>query len=329
METKNLMKLALLSLPMMIAAPANAHKEQGIIDTNTQQELVANITLNLDCQAHPEALQRAVSFNYLAQTVKFVVSGECAGPIEIKNSRFEIINDAGRTGSIRVKQDQEHVQQSAVLVQSGSVVLSNINIDVPNDMPAVELKANSVGQLKHVTTNAKSASEDSFQQFLVTDNSTAYFESFSGNSVGVYGSSYAEFTKATDQIELKVFDTSSAKSNDKNHFSSVQVAGNGYFLADNQSNINLLMVWSKGAAEINNKSRVGEIMMGGQTHFAAYKESTIAGPYGIWGNVVFELEHSTAYNWKAVDKPYSIIIGNNANVNGKFYPGWSWTGQAK
>ncbi|KZN45574.1 hypothetical protein [Pseudoalteromonas luteoviolacea] len=328
MKTNQLIKLALLPLGLMTSQHVYSH-ELGGNNSIGDTEIIKRLDLNIDCNEDPTALSQAVEKAYLAKSVQFTVSGVCNGPISIVQSHFEIQNDEGRTGSIRVRHNQEYTQKSAVLVEASDFVLKNINIDVPNHMSAVELKANSLVKFDHVTTNAKSAEDAAFLQFSVTDNSTAYFKNMSGNSIGVYGSSYVEFNKHTDQMRLEIYDTSAGQSTDSNHFKSVQVAGNGYFLADNKSNISQLMIWSKGAAEINNRSRAGEIMMGGQSHFAAYKESTVAGPYSLWGNVVFELEHSKAYNWKAVDKPLSIIIGNNANVNGKLYPGWSWTGQAK
>ncbi|KZN60145.1 hypothetical protein N473_24515 [Pseudoalteromonas luteoviolacea CPMOR-1] len=328
MKSNRLIKLAFLSFTALSTQQTVAHQAPTVFD-NDEYEIEKHLNLDIDCGEDANALQNALDKAYSAQVVQLTVSGECTAPLHIQHGRFEIINDVGSTGSIRVRHNQEYLQKSAILLSSSNVVFKNINIDVPSDMPAVELKANSVAKFNHISTNAKSPNDSSFLQFLIKDNSSAYFEKMSGNSVGVYGSSFVEFSKQSDQIKLEVYDTSAAQSAQNNHFRSVQVAGNGYFLGDNQSNVNLLMIWSKGAAEINNKSRVGEIMMGGQSHFAAYKESIVAGPYSLWGNVVFELEHSTAYNWKAVEKPYSIIIGNNAHVNGKLYPGWSWTGQAK
>ncbi|MBD1583122.1 hypothetical protein [Pseudoalteromonas sp. S16_S37] len=110
------------------------------------------------------------------------------------------------------------------------------------------------------------------------------------------GSSVAEFAQDNKQIVLNVLDTSNAHSNKLNHFSSVQTSGNAYFLSDNQTHIDVLMIWSKSAVDINNESSVGQLMMGGQTLFAAFSNSRISGPYGIYGNVVFELENSSAEN---------------------------------
>lgn len=56
------------------------------------------------------------------------------------------------------------------------------------------------------------------------------------------------------------------------------------------------MVWGKALAEVNRESTVAQLQMGGQTLFAAYRNSSITGPYFLYGNVVFELEHSTASN---------------------------------
>jgi hypothetical protein len=67
--------------------------------------------------------------------------------------------------------------------------------------------------------------------------------------------------------------------------------------------------------------------MGGQTMFAAYNNSSVSGPYSIYGNVIFELEHSSATNWTTLDKPQTVFIGHNAIVNKTHYPGWSWNGQ--
>ncbi|WP_157669633.1 hypothetical protein [Chitinibacter sp. GC72] len=69
--------------------------------------------------------------------------------------------------------------------------------------------------------------------------------------------------------------------------------------------------------------------MGGQTLFAAYAKSTVTGPYGIYGNVVFELNEPSAKCWPKLDKPHSLFVGNNATVNGMLYPSWSWIGQAE
>ncbi|TMO67186.1 hypothetical protein CWC19_14620 [Pseudoalteromonas aurantia] len=74
------------------------------------------------------------------------------------------------------------------------------------------------------------------------------------------------------------------------------MSGNGYFLGDNKTHVESLMVWGKALAEVNRESTVAQLQMGGQTLFAAYRNSSITGPYFLYGNVVFELEHSTASN---------------------------------
>ncbi|KZN64425.1 hypothetical protein [Pseudoalteromonas luteoviolacea] len=304
-----------------------AHEATKIADDqHTSHWPQKQITKEIRCTDNPQALRNALNKTYNSQSVRFVISGECRGPIKIQRSGIEIVNDSGLSGSLRVRARDKGVG-SAILIESSSVKLDNFNIDVPNDVVAVEAKANATLTLNHITTNAKAAEQTPFYQFVVKDNSTAYLSELSSNTVGIYNSSYANFIEDCDQIKVDVYDTSAGYSKSENHFRSVQVAGNGYFLADDESHINLLMVWSKGAAEINNESSVDELQMGGQSLFAAYKNSTISGPYSLWGNVVFELEHSKAYNWKALSKPNSIIAGHNATVNGVFYPDWQWTGQ--
>ncbi|KZN54800.1 hypothetical protein N474_17360 [Pseudoalteromonas luteoviolacea CPMOR-2] len=309
------------------ASIAQVSVEQGE-NSSLQQQTKAQIDISVQCTDRPNALRRALNKIYNAKNVTFTISGECYGPIQINQDGISIVNDAGMSGSLRVRPNNADAE-SAILIKSSSAKLDNFNIDVPNDVVAVTAKANATVEINHITTNAKAHSKTPFYQFIVTDNSTAYLSNQSGNSVGVYNSSYTSFVEDCDQNTVEVYDTSAGYSKSENHFNSVQVAGNGYFLADDESHISTLKIWSKGAAEINNESTVGELQMGGQSLFAAYKNSAISGPYFLWGNVVFELEHSKAYNWKAVTKPNSIIAGNNATVNGEFYPNWSWTGQDK
>ncbi|MCF2855867.1 hypothetical protein L1286_00160 [Pseudoalteromonas sp. SMS1] len=328
MKTPKTLKLGVVAT-CLYCSGVTAHIPQVQTDIHTtHQDLNKTIKMAVYCTDNPNALRHALNRRYAAENVKLVISGECQGPLEITRDGISIVNDRGRSGSLRILPDSDDVT-SAILVKTSSATLENFNIDVPAGVVAVTAQANATVELKHITTNAKALDETPFYQFVITDNSTAYLSQQSGSSVGVYNSSYTSFVEDCDQITLEVYDTSSGYSKSENHFKSVQVSGNGYFLGDDESRINTLKIWSKGAAEINDESRVGELQMGGQSLFAAYKQSVISGPYYLWGNVVFELEHSSAYNWVAVTKPNSIIQGHNATVNGELYPDWSWVGQAK
>ncbi|SFD07958.1 hypothetical protein [Pseudoalteromonas denitrificans] len=303
---------------------ADSLAEEPIKPTHKKYKKVKHLKIN--CSRKSTALKNTLKRKaWSAEKVKLVISGECQGPLLIDRHGIEITNDADRSGSIKVTDN--NIANSAIVIKSASVNLSNFNIDVPVGMIAVTVKANSTANFDHITTNAKSDSETAFSQFVITDNSSSYFANLSGNQLMIAGGSFSDFTVGNDQLTINITDTSTARSSAENQFDSVQVSGNGYFLADNRTHIDLLMIWSKAAVEINQESAVGHLMMGGQTLFAAYKNSTIIGPYNIWGNVVFELEHSSADNWKAIDKPHSIISGNNATVNGIHYPQWSWSGQ--
>ncbi|WP_046220981.1 hypothetical protein [Photobacterium halotolerans] len=282
--------------------------------------------LSLNCHRQPDALKKALEKKtWLADKITITITGRCNGPLLIDQHGIEIIGDDTRRGAIVL--DQQSPAEAAIVIQSAAVILRDLDIAVPVDVPAVLAKANSSVTLDKVTTDAVSSTDTPLEQLIVSESSSLTLINMTGNAIRVAGNSFADFKDSNQLHTLNVSDTSSAQSSAANQFNSVQVSGNGYFLADNGTQINVLMIWSKAAVDINRKSTVAHLMMGGQTLFGAYRNSLITGPYDLWGNVVFELEHSTAENWKAVDKPHSIISGNNATVNGVLYPGWTWTGQ--
>ncbi|MEI8593517.1 hypothetical protein [Photobacterium sp. Hal280] len=282
--------------------------------------------LSLNCHRQPDTLKKVLEKKtWLADKITITISGHCRGPLLIDQSGIEITSDGARSGAIVL--NQQPASGAAIVIQSAAVTLRDIDISVPVDIPAVLAKANSSVTLDKVTTDATSSTDTPLEQFVVSESSSLTLTNMTGNAIRVAGNSFADFKQSNQLHTLNVSDTSSAQSSAANQFNSVQVSGNGYFLADNGTQINVLMIWSKAAVDINRESSVAHLMMGGQTLFGAYRNSSITGPYDLWGNVVFELEHSTAENWKAVDKPHSIISGNNATVNGVLYPGWSWTGQ--
>ncbi|WP_120512600.1 hypothetical protein [Photobacterium salinisoli] len=282
--------------------------------------------LSLNCHRNPDALKKILEKKTgLTDKMTITLSGHCLGPLLIDQNGIEITNDDSHSGAIVL--NLQPPAGAAIVIQSAAVTLRDINISVPIDVPAVLAKANSSVTLDKVTTDAASSTETPLEQFIVSESSSLALTNMAGNAIRVAGNSFADFKQSNQLHTLNVSDTSSAQSSAANQFNSVQVSGNGYFLADNGTQINVLMIWSKAAVDINRQSSVAHLMMGGQTLFGAYRNSSITGPYDLWGNVVFELEHSTADNWKAVDKPHSIISGNNATVNGVLYPGWSWTGQ--
>ncbi|WP_311567326.1 hypothetical protein [Photobacterium arenosum] len=282
--------------------------------------------LSINCHRRPHALKSALENRiWLAGPIKITITGHCQGPLLIDQSGIEITSDGAHGGAIVL--DQQVQPSAAIIIQSAAVTLRDVHISVPVDVPAVLAKANSSVTLDNVTTDATSTTDTPLEQFTVSESSSLTVTNMTGNAIRVAGNSFADFKDSNQLHTLNVSDTSSAQSSAANQFNSVQVSGNGYFLGDNGTQINMLMIWSKAAVDINRQSSVAHLMMGGQTLFGAYRNSSITGPYDLWGNVVFELEHSTADNWKAVDKPHSIISGNNATVNGVLYPGWSWTGQ--
>ncbi|WP_051304462.1 hypothetical protein [Chitinilyticum litopenaei] len=283
--------------------------------------------LSLNCSNNPKALKHALERKARdADKVRFVISGECHGPLTIERSGVEIIGDNRQPATLRVLQAAG--ESAAILVQSASVKLGNFTIAVPAGMGAVKAQANATVSIDRITTNAQSDWSAPRAQYVVTDSSSLFLANQTGADVLVIGASSADFAAGNSGVVLDVRDTSAAKSSGSgNHFQRVQLSASGYLLADNKARIDALAIWGKSAAEITRESAVGQLDMGGQTLFAAYGNSSVSGPYGIYGNVVLELSDSTATCWKALDKPHSIFVGNNARVNGTVYPGWTWAGQ--
>lgn len=282
--------------------------------------------VKINCAYEPLMLKRALERkSWVDEKVKFVISGVCQGPVLIDRHGVEIVSDTGSPGSLRVAEANNDV--SAILVQSGSARLVNFYVDVPAGMAAVKADANASVTIDGLTTNAKADAGVPLNQFMVSGSSSLFLTNLNTQDVLVTGASSAEFGSNNRNITLDVRDTSTARTSAQSHFTAVQVSANGYFLADYKSQVDALGIWGKASAEINRESTVGRLDMGGQTLFAAYRQSVATGPYGIYGNVVFELEHSTATNWQVVNNPHAMFIGNNSVVNGVLYPGWSWSGQ--
>ncbi|KAF7774420.1 hypothetical protein PCIT_a0866 [Pseudoalteromonas citrea] len=287
--------------------------------------------LSVNCHDDPQALQKAIyNSRWSVQRSQFAIAGECYGPIIIDKRDIEVSNDAPYSGSITLNPSHISSELSTtevVKISNSTVALTNIAIKM-NDIPrAVTVTKNSVVTLNNISGSVKPTAEKVTYPFVVTDNSTTYVSNSTGAGFEVSGSSVMQFDSENNGHFLNVLDTSVARSVSQNQFESVQVSGNTYFLGDNKTHIESLMVWSKASAEVNRESSVAQLQMGGQTLFAAYRNSSISGPYSLYGNVVFELEHSSASNWVSVDKPQSILLGNNAIVNGTLYPSWSWAGQ--
>ncbi|MCP5078708.1 MAG: hypothetical protein GY951_11720 [Psychromonas sp.] len=284
------------------------------------------LKVKVDCEDTQQALKNALEKQaYAAENVRFIISGECQGPLLVGRSGIEIVNNRDSSGSIVVSDSNA---TEGILVRNGSLKIKDLTINVPADIQAVSATANSVLELNNVQTNAHSSEgAAAFSHYQARANSSLYATSMEKVTFAINGSSYAEFLAGNSGLMLNIADTSTALSDAANSFNAVQVAGNGYFMADKQTQVELLMIWSKGAATAVDNSVIGEVQMGGQTMFAAYAGSTVNGPYGIWGNVIFEIDHSTANNWTSVDKPHSIISGNNATINGTTYEGWGWSGQ--
>ncbi|MFC0118690.1 hypothetical protein ACFFK7_12280 [Pseudoalteromonas xiamenensis] len=302
---------------------SNTGIAQPQIDGVEAQSSAKLYRLKLNCQQNPLALQQYAARGVWFKTQsELEIRGECQGPVTFESDNISIVGDSSVASSIKSTQ----TDKSAVTAIHSVVNLKNLTIAAPSNVQAFVAKGNSTVTLENITTNSEN-SDGGFYPFSITDNSTAYVSKQSQAKFRVSGSSAIEFQAENTGITLNVLDTSFARSTSGSQFSSVEVSGNGYFLADNQSSVALLMIWSKGAVDVDNQSTVGHLMMGGQTLFAAYRESSILGPYEIYGNVVFELEHSTATGWTAVDKPHSIFTGNDAVVNGVLYPSWSWYGQ--
>lgn len=292
------------------------------------KRFVKSRSIAINCKRKPLALKKAIEKKaFAAETVRFIIFGECLGPIRVDRTNIEIVNNKKATGSILVKEFED--EESAISVEAGTAKLKGFDIKVPAGLKAVLATSNAFVTLDNITTNAQhpDSPDAIFRQYQARGNSTFHVKNISNVIFSIHGSSYAEFQEGNTGISMEIADTSTALSNDANTFNAVEVSGNGYFRADKKSRVGKLMIWSKAAAVAVDNTIIDEIMMGGQTLFAAYQGSTVNGPYGIWGNVVFELEHSTANNWVKVNKPHAILSGNNATVNGKTYPGWSWSGQ--
>ncbi|UXY16264.1 hypothetical protein N8I74_04385 [Chitiniphilus purpureus] len=319
--------LALAMAAGLLMQPAQAEEARLAAAADNRATQV-----RINCANEPMALKKAVEKKVWAdEKVKFVISGECQGPLRIDRHGVEIISDPTRPGTVRVSQPTG--DQSAILVQSGSARLANFHINVPLGMAAVTAQANSSVEIDRITTNAKADWNVPLAQFNVTDSSSLFLANLNsapdGNDVLVIGASSAEFKAGNELITLDVRDTSMAKSSAPNRFKAVQTSANGYFLADHKTRVDALAIWGKSSVEITRESSVGKLDMGGQTQFAAYGNSSVSGPYGIYGNVIIELNHSSATEWYTVNNPHAMFIGNNATVNEVFYPSWSWAGQGK
>ncbi|MCG7534230.1 hypothetical protein [Pseudoalteromonas sp. OOF1S-7] len=313
-------------LPVCITACTVAAHPLSANNIIMQQQGNSYHTITVQCEHDPLALGRMLDYLHaLSIDVTVEFSGQCMGPILITRDGITLTGQDRQTASVKLSIADEH--HSAVHVQSAVSTLSNFTIDTPDTALALHVEANATVTIDGLTTSHVFDPKAPYYPFTVHNNSTVYVKNHKGLQLKVSGSSAADLMEGNRQVALNVTDTSTARSTSSNQFDEVEVSGNGYFLGDNQSSIKLLKIWSKGAAEINNQSSVKEIMMGGQTLFAAYRQSSITGPYRLWGNVVFELEHSIATGWQSVDKPHSIISGHNATVNGIFYPDWDWRGQ--
>ncbi|MCF7512403.1 hypothetical protein L3V43_01765 [Pseudoalteromonas sp. L23] len=288
------------------------------------QSISGSYTFAINCHTNPSLLKRAVEqVSWPADEITFAIQGQCQGPIKITRPGITI---SGSDNTQDVISAALNGVQPTVLVESGSVKLNNLGLVSTAQQSSVTVTAQGMARLDNVATQVQGTEPE--YHYIVTDNSNLYLSNLNQAKVKIAGGAFAEFVAGNQAMTAYVFDTANARSTQGNQFDAVQVAGNGYFLADGQSHINLLMIWSKGAAEIDQQSSVGELMMGGQTLFAAYRNSTLSGPYSFFGNVVFELEHSSATNWVTKERPHSLFSGNNAVVNGELFPSWSWQGQA-
>lgn len=316
--SKTILATALLSLSTGILA--------NEMSMNATDKATPSIKLN--CSNNPKALKNALERKFRdSDKQRFVISGECHGPLLIENSGVEIIGNPRQPATLLVQQASN--QDAAILIRSANVKLSNFNIAVPTGLNAVTAKANATVSVDEITTNAQSDWSIPRAQFVATDSSSLFLANQKGTAVLIIGASSVDFEAGNSAIELDVRDTSAAKSSGMgNHFKRVQLSANAYLLADNQTRIDALGIWGKAAAEITRESNVAELAMGGQTLFAAYANSSVSGPYGIYGNVVFELNESSAKCWPKLDKPHSLFVGKNAKVNNTLYPDWSWAGQA-
>lgn len=317
--TRTLLPL-FLSACTITAHPINAENIPELSLNGTDH------TVTVNCEHDQLALRRMLNYLHALSfdmTVEF--SGQCMGPILIERDGITLAGLDQQAASVKLSDSDE--QQSAIRVKSAVSTLKNFAIDTPKNVLSLHVDANATVAIDGLTTAHVFDPKAPFYPFLADENSTIHVKNHRGLQLKVSGSSAANLMEGNRQVALNVTDTSMARSTSSNQFDDVEVSGNGYFLGDNQSSIKLLKIWSKGVAEVNNQSSVNEIMMGGQTLFAAYRQSNITGPYRLWGNVVFELEHSSATGWQPVDKPNSIISGHNATVNGVFYPDWDWHGQ--
>ncbi|XZG71652.1 hypothetical protein ACTSKR_07280 [Chitinibacteraceae bacterium HSL-7] len=282
--------------------------------------------VRVNCDTKPEALKRLVEKkNWEADQLRLVISGVCQGPIAITRSGIEIISDSSRAGSIVVAEGS--TARAGVEVVSANSKLAALKIQVPDGLAAVVARGNATVTIDGVTTTAKTDWSVPRGQFVVTDSSQAYLSNLSDVTTLVIGASNADFGAGNSGIGLTVRDTSSVRSSAGSQFAAVELSANAYLLADHQTHVEDLGVWGKASAEITRGSSVARLGMGGQTQFAAYEGSKVTGPYGIYGNVVFEVNKSSLKDWNHVANPHILYVGFNANVNGQLYPDWSWAGQ--
>ncbi|MCO7189075.1 MULTISPECIES: hypothetical protein [unclassified Pseudoalteromonas] len=317
--------LARVIAPLCISA-CSVSAQQLIEEHDNEAELNSYHEIIVNCHNNPQALKRILDYLHsLSLEMTVVFSGQCEGPILIERDGLSLSGSSPDNATISLH--SSHQQQTAIVISSAVSSLRNFTIDTPDKIRALRIEANATVTIDGLKTAYVFNPKAPFYPFVADDNSTLFAKNQSNFQLQVSGSSVANLMQGNQQIALNILDTSMARTTSSNQFDDVEVSGNGYFLGDNQSSITLLKIWSKAVAEVDNQSTVKEIMMGGQTLFAAYNQSSIAGPYWLWGNVVFELKNSTASGWQSVDKPNSIISGLNATVNGTFYPDWDWRGQ--
>ncbi|AZZ95732.1 hypothetical protein [Pseudoalteromonas sp. R3] len=322
---KLLNSLARIIAPLCISAcSVSAHQlseeHENKVELGSYHDIIVN------CHNDPQALRRMLDYLHslsLEMTVEF--SGLCEGPLLIERDGLTLTGSAQERATISLHGSNQ--QQTAIVVSSAVSSLRNFTIDTSDKTKALRIEANSTVTIDGLKTAYIFNPKAPFYPFVTDDNSTLFAKNQNSFQLQVSGSSAVNLMEGNRQVALNVLDTSMARTTSSNQFDDVEVSGNAYFLGDNKSSIKLLKIWSKAVAEVDNQSTVREIMMGGQTLFAAYNQSSISGPYWLWGNVVFELKNASASGWQSVDKPNSIISGLNATVNGTFYPDWDWHGQ--
>ncbi|WP_380226781.1 hypothetical protein [Jeongeupia naejangsanensis] len=320
---------AALAFQSTQALALDANQEVGAFSSESAEGKAGGnkmVRVKVDCANDSKALKNALEKKaWNADKVRFVISGECNGPLVIDRNGFEVVGDAHKPAAVRISQSNR--EQAAILIQSASARFANFNVDVPGGTAAIKAKANASVTVDRITTNAQSDWAAPMAQLVATDSSSLFLANLSGSEVLVIGGSTVEFESGNTRTTLDVRDTSTAKSGHANEFSNVQLSANAYLLADNRTRIDTLGIWGKASVEIDRDSRVGQLGMGGQTMFAAYRNSSVSGPYAIYGNVVIEINNSTATGWKTVSNPHAMFIGSNATVNNQLYPDWSWSGQ--